>query len=377
MLFFSTTVSQAQEVTVFKSGEDGYKSYRIPAIIKNKNGDLIAFAEGRVDGAGDFGNINIVYKISKDNGKTWGQVQIAAQNRELQAGNPAPVVDIYDPAYPQGRIFLFYNTGNNHEGEVRKGNGLRELWYITSTDGGQSWSAPTNITTQGHRPNQPSANPDYNFKEDWRAYANTPGHALQLGDGPYKGRIYIPANHSKGNPKEAGKDYFAHAYYSDDHGQTFKIAETIPFEGGNETMAAQISPTKLYMNTRNQQGNVRYRIISYSNDGGATWDTTFYDRNLPDPVNQGSVLSWKKGKNYILAVCNAADPQLRDKLTLRLSKDGGKTWYFNKVISKSPEGYKGAYSAYSDMVLIDKKTIGVYYEKDNYKEIVFIPVKIK
>lgn len=136
MLFFSTTVSQAQEVTVFKSGEDGYKSYRIPAIIKNKNGDLIAFAEGRVDGAGDFGNINIVYKISKDNGKTWGQVQIAAQNRELQAGNPAPVVDIYDPAYPQGRIFLFYNTGNNHEGEVRKGNGLRELWYITSTDGG-------------------------------------------------------------------------------------------------------------------------------------------------------------------------------------------------------------------------------------------------
>lgn len=295
----------------------------------------------------------------------------------MQAGNPAPVVDIYDPLYPKGRIFLFYNTGNNHEGEVRKGNGLRELWYITSTDGGRSWSDPTNITTQGHRPNQPSANPDYNFKEDWRAYANTPGHALQLGDGPYKGRIYIPANHSKGNPKVAGKDYFAHAYYSDDHGQTFKIAETIPFEGGNETMAAQISPTKLYMNTRNQQGNVRSRIISYSNDGGATWDTTFYDRNLPDPVNQGSVLSWKKGRKYILAVCNAADPQLRDNLTLRLSKDGGKTWYFNKVIAKSPEGYKGSYSAYSDIVQIDKKTIGVYYEKDNYKEIVFIPVKIK
>lgn len=369
--------ASAQEVTVFKSGEDGYKSYRIPAIVKNKNGDIIAFAEGRVDHAGDYGNVNIVYKISKDNGKTWGPVQVAAKNKTMQAGNPAPVVDLYDPLYPQGRIFLFYNTGNNHEGEVRKGNGIRELWYITSTDGGQSWSNPTNITTQGHRPNQPKVNPDYNFNEDWRAYANTPGHALQLGDGPYKGRIYIPANHSKGTPKEAGKDYFAHAYYSDDHGQTFKIAETIPFEGGNETMAAQISPTCLYMNTRNQQGNVRARIVSYSNDGGTTWDTTFYDQNLPDPVNQGSVLSWKKGRKYILAACNAADTQHRDNLTLRLSKDGGKTWYFNKVIAKSPEGYKGSYSAYSDIVQINKKTIGVYYEKDNYKEIVFVPVKIK
>lgn len=367
----------AQEVTVFEAGQDGYASYRIPAIVKNKNGDLIAFAEGRVDGAGDFGNINIVYKISKDNGKTWGAVQIAAQNRELQAGNPAPVVDLHDPRYPDGRIFLFYNTGNNHEWEVRKGEGLREVWYITSTDNGQSWSEPVNITTQVHRPKQPQVNSDYNFEEDWRAYANTPGHALQLQEGSYKGRLYIPANHSKGDPKDAGRDYFAHSFYSDDHGETFKIGAIIPFEGGNETMAAQIGENEVYMNTRNQQGNVRTRIASYSSDGGATWDTSYYDQNLPDPVNQGSVLSWKKGKHYILAVSNAADAKHRDNLTLRLSKDGGKTWYFNKVIAKAPEGYEGAYTAYSDLVQIGKKKIGVYYEKDNYKKIVFTPVKVK
>ncbi|MCY4779761.1 sialidase family protein [Sphingobacterium sp. UT-1RO-CII-1] len=377
-LIVITTIfgGHAQEVTVFKSGEDGYKSYRIPAMVKNKNGDIIAFSEGRVDHAGDYGNVNIVYKISKDNGKTWGALQVAAKNEKLQAGNPAPVVDVYDPVYPEGRIFLFYNTGNNHEGEVRKGNGLRELWYITSTDGGQSWSQPVNITTQGHRPNQPNINSDYNFKEDWRAFANTPGHAVQLGDGPYKGRIYIPSNHSEGNPKDAGRDYFANAYYSDDHGQTFKIAETIPFEGGNETMAAQVSDTELYMNTRNQQGNIKSRIVSYSSDGGATWDTTTYDLALPDPVNQGSTLSWKDGSNYILAVCNAADEQKRDNLTVRLSRDKGKTWFFNKVIAKSPEGYKGDYSAYSDLVLLGTESIGVLYEKDNYKSIVFVPISI-
>ncbi len=374
---FGTAYLYAQEVAVFESGQDGYESYRIPAIVKNKNGDLIAFAEGRVDGAGDFGNINIVYKISKDNGKSWGAVQVAAENRDLQAGNPAPVVDLHDPRYPNGRIFLFYNTGNNHELEVRKGEGLREVWYITSTDNGQSWSKPVNITPQVHRPNQPDIHPEYNFEEDWRAYANTPGHALQLSEGPNKGRLYIPANHSKDAPQEEAKDYFAHSYYSDDHGETFRIGETIPFEGGNETMAAQIGKNDVYMNTRNQQGNVRTRIVSYSSDGGTTWDTSYYDHNLPDPVSQGSVLSWKKGKKYILAALNAADTKNRDNLTLRLSKDGGKTWYFNKVIAKAPEGYEGAYTAYSDLVQIGKKKVGVYYEKDNYSKIVFLPVKIK
>ena len=45
--------TQGQEVTVFKSGEEGYASYRIPAIVKGKSGELIAFSEGRVDHAGD------------------------------------------------------------------------------------------------------------------------------------------------------------------------------------------------------------------------------------------------------------------------------------------------------------------------------------
>lgn len=358
-------------------GEEGYASYRIPAIVKDQSGELIAFAEGRVDHAGDFGNVDLVYKKSKDGGKTWSPLHVAVDYEKLQAGNPAPVVDLLDPAYPEGRIFLFYNTGNNHEGEVRKGNGLREVWYITSTDGASTWSEPVNITTQAHRPKQPVISTSYNFNEDWRAYANTPGHAMQFDTGKYKGRIYIPANHSKGEPKPAGRDYFAHAYYSDDHGKTFKISETIPFEGSNETMAAQISDTELYMNSRNQQGNVRSRIVSYSSDGGVSWDTTFYDNNLPDPVNQGATLSWKKGDKYILAVCNAADQQHRDNLTLRVSKDKGKTWYFNHVVAKAPEGYKGSYSAYSDMVLIKKNRVGVLYEKDNYKEIAFVPVMIK
>lgn len=366
----------AQESLVFQSGKDGYASFRIPAIVKDKNGDLIAFAEGRVDHAGDYGNVDIVYKVSKDQGNSWGPLQIAIDYEKLQAGNPAPVVDLLDPAYPKGRLFLFYNTGNNHEHEVRSGNGIRESWYITSTDGAITWSEPINITMQVHRPLQPSINPDYNFKEDWRTYANTPGHGFQFVSGPYKGRIYIPANHSAGNPDPKGKDWNAHAFYSDDNGKTFKLSENIPFPGSNESTAAQISDQSVYMSSRNQQLNPKQRIISISDDAGYSWTSSNLDPKLPDPINQGAVLSWKKGKKFILAHCNAADTKQRNNLTLRLSDDQGKSWYLNKVIAKAPEGYSHAFAAYSDLVLVNKKEIGILYEKDNYKLIVFTKEKI-
>src|SRR5690606_23750104 len=184
------------------------------------------------------GNVDIVYKISKDYGKTWSALRIAADNGHLQAGNAAPVFDLFDPQYKNGRLFLFYNTGNNHEGEVRKGLGVREVWYITSVDQGETWSEAINITAQVHKPHAPSFHTDYRSEEDWRAYANTPGQGFQFVTGPYKGRLYIAANHSAGEPLPKGRDYKVHAYYSDDHGKTFKLSSTIPFEGGNESMAA-------------------------------------------------------------------------------------------------------------------------------------------
>ncbi len=361
---------------VFRSGEAGYHTFRIPAIVRAPDQSLLAFCEGRVNNAGDFGDIKIVLRRSTDDGKTWLPIQVVAEMGNLQVGNPAPVVDLSDPAYPRGRIFLFYNTGDHHEYEVRKGNGLREVWYITSTDNGINWSIPVNITDQVHRPLQPNKNSTYQFREDWRSYANTPGHAMQFQQGPYRGRIFIAANHSAGLPHNHFEDYRAHGFYTDDHGKTFQLSTSLNIKGSNESIATELSKGRLMMNSRNQKGDIRARIVSVSSNGGQSWDTSYFDTQLPDPVNQASLLTigYKKGK-AILAFSNAASVTRRDSLTLRISFNDGKTWSHQQLIDAAPSNTKNDYAAYSDLVYVNKRTIGVLYERKGYGEIVFKKVR--
>jgi sialidase-1 len=376
LLFFLNSAglyAQQSTVPVFVSGYEGHKSYRIPAIISLPNGNLLAFCEGRVNHSGDSGDINIVLKRSSDKGKTWTALQTIVDVGDLGSGNPAPVLDLTDPAYPKGRIFLFYNTENANERAVKQGKGLREVWYKTSTDNGVTWSEPTNITTQTHRPKQPLLNPAYNFDEDWRWYAVTPGHAMQFSAGLYKGRMFVAANHSSGDPQPHSTDYKAHGFYTDDHGKTFHLSEDVNMPGSNESTAAELSRNRIMMNIRNQKGDIKNRIVAISNNGGQTWDTIYFDKNLPDPVCQGSILTIGKRKgNTILAFCNSADTEIRDNLTLRISNDDGKTWFKNIVIDQKR---KNGNTAYSDIVKMSSKKIGVLYEKDNYGKIMFTIVK--
>ncbi len=360
MLVVQLSYAQDKAQPIFKSGDDGYASYRIPAIIKAPNGDILAFSEGRVNGAADFGHVNIVMKRSSDNGKTWSSLQDVATFYDLQAGNAAPVVDLTDPKYPDGRIFLFYNTGNVPEGELRQGWGDRQAWYKTSTDNGKTWSEPVEITKQVMKP-------------DWRTYANTPGHAAQFLTGKYKGRIYVAANHSEGGPQAHGRDYIAHGYYTDDHGKTFHLSENVGFPGGNESTATPLMDGKLMMNSRNQTGSPRARIVAVSRDGGETWSKMYYDYNLVDPVCQGSILKVGEKKDQaILAFVNNNDPKHRRNLTLRISKDGGKTWTESILVDQ-----KDKHTAYSDIVEIDNDEIGVLYERKGYKEIAFKVIEWK
>lgn len=355
------------QTPVFRAGTEGYASFRIPAIIRSTKGTLLAFCEGRVKDAGDFGNIDIVLKESRDEGKTWSNLRVLVDADSLQAGNPAPVVDCLDRNHPSDRIFLFYNTGNNHEHEVRKGKGSREVWYIASTDEGKSWSDPVRITQQVHRPYAP---------DDWRSYANTPGHALQITRGKYKGRIYVAANHSAGGPKTGFEDYQSHGFFSDDHGASFRLSASVGLPGSNESTAAELSNNRLMLNSRNQKGDQRARIVSISSDGGSTWDTTFIDDQLRDPVCQGSLLNigWGKGQS-LLAFSNLASTTKRDSLTVRFSRNEGRTWVKSFLVDSV--GGTGDHQAYSDLVQLGKYRLGILFERHGYREIAFKQLRIR
>ena len=363
-----------EEVTVFESGTEGYKIFRIPSIVQTPNKTILAFAEGRIHGGADFGDIKIVMKKSVDNGKHWTSLQIVASYDHWQVGNAAPVVDLLDPNYPNGKIYLFYNTGNVSEMELREGKGLREVWYITSVDDGETWSAPVNISSQVHFTNGAMEGRIYNSDKNWRTYANTPGHATQCLEGKYKGRIYIAANHSEGPSKPQFKDYFSHGYYSDDHGKTFQVSSSLDIAGSNEATAAFISKDRLIINARNQAGSPRARIVAFSNNGGEQFEKAYYDSALVDPVCEGAILNIgkRKGKT-ILAFVNAADTQHRNNLGLKISFDEGKSWPIQKLIDGTKDAAlsKKDFTAYADLIKIGNRKIGVFYEKENYRKMVF------
>ena len=202
-------------------------------------------------------------KSSDDGGLNWSKQQILINNRSSQVGNPAPVVDLHDPLFPSGRIFLFFNTGTQSEQNIRNGNGERGVWFITSEDFGMNWSPPTEITQQVHFNKHTP-----NYEKDWRTHANTPGHGIQFNEGVFKGRIYVPANHSTGNPQSGFNEYNAYGYFSDDHGKSWQVSEDVPIASSNEAIGTVLPNGELMLNIRQQSGTTKRRLIARSNDGG-------------------------------------------------------------------------------------------------------------
>src|SRR6266481_6996706 len=81
------------QADVFRAGEGGYHTYRIPALIASSKGTLLAFCEGRRNSASDTGDIDVLLRRSFDGGKTWAAVQRIADMAEDTVGNPTPVIE--------------------------------------------------------------------------------------------------------------------------------------------------------------------------------------------------------------------------------------------------------------------------------------------
>jgi sialidase-1 len=154
------------------------------------------------------------------------------------------------------------------------------------------------------------------------------------------------------------------------------LSQSLSFEGSNESMAAELANGGVLLNSRNQSGDVRARIISRSSNGGVSWDTTYFERSLIDPVNQGAVitLGFKKGK-AIIVTSHTQDSLRRNNLMLHISRDDGFNWEPLALIDATEATSPKDYTAYSDLVAITKRQLGILFEKNQYKEIVFTTVQ--
>lgn len=74
-----------------QTGRERYAAFRIPAVVVSKAGTVLAFAEGRVDGSADDGNIDLLVKRSEDNGNTWNTpIKVYDRRRKPAARTPLP-----------------------------------------------------------------------------------------------------------------------------------------------------------------------------------------------------------------------------------------------------------------------------------------------
>ncbi|MFD8282116.1 exo-alpha-sialidase [Streptomyces solisilvae] len=354
-----TGAARSYEVSVpFRAGTEGYASYRIPAVVLTHAGTVLAFAEGRVDSSADYGRIDLVLKRSADGGRTWGALQIVARNEDGTAGNPAPVV--LDGGPHDGRVLLVHirSAASATEDRIRRGEVSaadgRRVWLTYSDDDGASWSGAREITASTKRP-------------EWRWYATTPGHALQLRYGAHAGRIVIPGNHSlpptvPGDDGTEGRYNGGHDLLSDDDGATWRIGYVDDNPDGyvnvNETTAAQLPDGRVYFNTRTDAEAPGNRADAHSGDGGATLDLPFRPQaGLVAPVVEGSVLHL--GEPDALLFSGPADPAYRALMTVRTSHDGGVTWRPTHTVNGLP-------AAYSDLVRLDDATVGLLYETGDF-----------
>ncbi|MDA1013104.1 MAG: sialidase family protein [Planctomycetota bacterium] len=343
----SIAVSAEPEVfqaDVFTSGIGGYHTYRIPSVITTNKGTLLVFCEGRKTSSSDDGNNDMLAKRSDDRGKTWQATQLIHDeggDAIITIGNACAVVD-----RTTGTVWLMMTRKNDR------------VLITHSEDDGRSWKSPTDITTQVKQP-------------AWGWYATGPGVGIQLQHGPSKGRLVIPCDHRKTKDRRGPSS--SHVVFSDDHGKTWQLGGFVG-DHTNECQVVQLSEGTLMLNARNHYGRsgnrpelAKRRLISLSRDGGVTWSKPQVDESLIEPQCQASLVQYPRpdgeGSDWLL-FSNPASRTAREKMTVRLSKDGGKSW---PVAGQLHAGS----SAYSCLTVLPDGRIGIVYERERYSKITF------
>ena len=335
---------------LFKSGcaIDGQRIsiFRIPAICRAPNGDLIAAADARYRSSADlhhFQLIRIAYRRSTDEGKTWTPVALMHNLRwdeteKQSASDPSFIVD-----RTTGEIFCFWNS---IEWVKKENKGSFYRWFVQSSrDNGISWSAPRELSRDLHR-------------AEWTKTSHvfiTSGQGTQLADGTLL-HTMVWVEERKGA-----------LFGSADHGRTWRPVGSF-YAPADENKVLELANGELMVNSRPPVASLGGRVLHRSADRGATW-TGMVEKALPDPSCNGSVIHFDSlsGRKALL-FSNCRSDRSRCNISLRVSYDDSRTWNQGVVINPG-------HCAYSDLVQLKDGDVGIIYEAFANYEIVFESVK--
>jgi len=339
----------------FRSGTEGYHTFRIPALVRAADGNLLAFCEGRVDSHRDQGNIDIVMKRSTDEGRSWGALQLVQEeggDARITIGNPVPIADT-----ESGRIHLLFCRDNER------------VFHTWSDDHGKTWADRREITDSVKKP-------------DWNWVATGPGGGIQLQGGRQAGRLVVACDHTVGD-KKRGWPFGAHAMVSDDRGATWRIGavadgevradgQPIGFQS-NENAPLEMHTgridgnSRLYFTFRNQNGQPgkTARGEGWSLDGGETYTDPAIRVNaaIVSPIAHASIVHLREkrlGDRQDMIVLSAPNHPIapgkdRVRMSLWLSRDGARSWSEPLLVHDGP-------SVYSQLIRLKNGDLGILFE---------------
>lgn len=253
--------------------ENGYTTIQRPALTETANGEILLFAEGRLNNSALTTNVNtrrsnatdIVMKRSADGGNIWSELTAIVGDRNSVNLKPEAVTG------SNGTTHLFYTVDNS--GVL---SGDYDIFRMTSNNG-TSWSAPEKLTL--------ALQTDYTV-------TTVAGHGLET----ESGRLVVPVYCEKTGEKNLA------VIYSDDQGATWTSGAVIPGEtdaaNGN---VVQLTDNRLMMIVGRSTGTATDRRFSYSSDGGSTWTP---------PVSASIPFSDAYGPRYQGATVVKADGRL-------------------------------------------------------------------
>jgi lysophospholipase L1-like esterase len=355
---------------VVRSGDLGIHTFRIPGIVTDKHGVLHAVYDHRYTGSGDLpGNIDVGYSRSSDGGATWSTSQVILDFDSAVSGSSGNGVGdpsiLYDPATDTlwtAALWSFGNRAYNGSGPGLLPAETGQYVLTKSSDGGQTWSPPINITAQVKDP-------------AWRLLFCGPGHGITLRDGT----LVFPSQ-----MRREGDGLVRMCFvFSRDHGDSWQFGSVVPDTSPqtNENELLELDDGRLLFSGRTPSGSNGQRAWSHFTPAApaagidplkdGSWSPIYRLPSVPDPVCQATVTHWKSThaghpREWILFANPATGG--RNGMTIRLSQDGGLTWPVSRLL------YAGS-SAYSCLTTLPDGSIGLFFERDDYTRITFARVE--